>query len=201
VDPLAVRNAYSQLSSQYVDMFDQVAADDPDAALIRRHLTGLPGPVLDMGCGPGQWTAHLHSYGVDVTGIDMVPEFIAHAQLAHPGPAYQLRSMLEVDAAAHSVAGILAWYSLIHLPPAELGNALSEFRRLLVPAGMLVLGFFDSDDTVASFDHKVVQAYRWPADALGKELADAGFLEVHRLRQQVADRPDRKYAAIAARAR
>ena len=79
------------------------------------------------------------------------------------------------------------------------GNVLLEFRRLLAPAGMLVLGFFDSDDAVAAFDHKVVRAYRWPADALTEQLAEAGFTQVHRLRQQLADRPDRKYAAIAAR--
>lgn len=188
------------MSSQYIDLFDQVDADDPDAALIRRHLTGLTGPVLDVGCGPGQWTAHLHSYGVDVTGIDMVPEFIAHAQVAHPGPPFRLASMLDLGADEQSVAGILAWYSLIHLPPTELGKALQEFRRLLVPAGVLVVGFFDSDDAVAVFDHKVVQAYRWPVVALVERLAEAGFTEVHRLRQQVVDRPDRKYAAVAARA-
>lgn len=151
------------MSGQYIELFDEVDPNDPDAALIRKYLTRLPGPVLDLGCGPGQWTAHLHGLGVDVTGIDMVPEFVAHARVAHPGPEFRLGSLIDSKAAEASVAGILTWYSLIHLPPAELGSALSEFRRLLTPAGMLVLGFFDSEDGLAAFDHKVVQAYRWPA--------------------------------------
>lgn len=65
---------------------------------------------------------------------------------------------------------------------------------------MLVVGFFDSEDGVESFDHKVIRAYRWPADALVEQLARAGFTEVHRLQQQFADRPDRRYAVVAARA-
>lgn len=195
----AVRDAYSRMSGQYIELFDEVGPNDPDAALIRKYLTGLPGPVLDLGCGPGQWTAHLHGLGVDVIGIDLVPEFVTHARVAHPGPEFRLGSLIDGKAADTSVAGILAWYSLIHLPPAELVGALAEFRRLLNPAGMLVLGFFDSDDGLASFDHKVVQAYRWPTDALAAKLAEAGFTEVERVRRQVADRPDRRYAAAAAR--
>jgi SAM-dependent methyltransferase len=199
VDCRPVRDAYSSMSEQYIDLFDgdwQAHQDDTD--FIRRHLTGLPGPVLDLGCGPGHWSAYLHSLGVDVTGIDLVPEFIAYARATHPGPEFRLGSMTEVDAPEHSLAGILTWYSTIHLPPAELDRVLAEFRRLLAPSGMLIAGFFDSDDTVAGFDHKVITAYRWPVDVFAERLAKAGFTEVQRLRQQFAERPDRKYAAIAA---
>lgn len=108
--------------------------------------------------------------------------------------------MIELDAPEHSLAGILAWYSTIHLPPPELDRVLAVFRQLLDFSGMLVIGFFDSDDDVAEFDHKVITAYRWPVDAFSKHLAKAGFIEVQRLRQQFPERPDRKYAAIAARA-
>jgi len=196
-----VRDAYSSRSSQYIDLIeDDWSTDDDDAALVRRHLTGLPGPVLDLGCGPGHWTGHLHSLGADVTGVDMVPEFIAHARETHPGPQFRLGSMTEVDAPDHSVAGILSWYSTIHLPPAELGRVLAGFRRLLAPGGVLVIGFFDSDDDVARFDHKVIAAYRWPTDVFAERLAEAGFTEVQRLQHQVPERPDRRYAALAARA-
>jgi hypothetical protein len=50
----------------------------------------------------------------------------------------------------------------------------------MVPAGTLVLGLFDGDE-VASFDHKVVTAYRWPLDELSERLTRAGFTEVERL--------------------
>nr|WP_240188503.1 class I SAM-dependent methyltransferase [Nakamurella flavida] len=182
-------------------MFDggRPEAED-DTALILRHLTGLAGPVLDLGCGPGQWTARLHALGAEITGIDMVPEFIAHARGAHPGPEFRLGSMTDVDVADHAVAGILSWYSTIHLPPSELDPVLAGFRRLLRPSGVLVIGFFDSDDEIAAFDHQVVTAYRWPADTFAHHLRTAGFTEVQRVQYRLPARPDRRYAGIAARA-
>jgi SAM-dependent methyltransferase len=196
-----VRAAYSSMSKQYISLFDGPWQDRrDDTALVRRHLAGLPGPVLDLGCGPGHWTGYLHSLGADVTGVDMVPEFIAHARAAHPGPDFRLGSMTELDIDDHSIAGILAWYSTIHLPPAELDQVLAEFRRLLAPLGVLVAGFFDSDDEVAAFDHKVTTAYRWPVDVYAEHLSAAGLVELQRRRHHIPERPDRKYAAIAARA-
>jgi hypothetical protein len=108
--------------------------------------------------------------------------------------------MTELDFPDHCVAGVLSWYSTIHLTPSALDGVLTQFRRLLAPSGVLVVGFFDSDDTVAEFDHKVVEAYRWPADVLSARLTSAGFEEIERLRRQVPERPDRRYAALAARA-
>ena len=196
-----VRDAYSSKSEQYIALFGgDWQAEVDDTALVRGHLTGLDGPVLDLGCGPGYWTAYLHSLGVDVTGIDLVPEFIDHARTTFPGPEFRLGPMTETDVPDHSVAGILSWYSTIHLPPPELDRTLTEFRRMLAPSGRLVIGFFDSDDEVAEFDHKVLPAYRWPVDEFSARLAGAGFTELQRLRQRFPERPDRRYAAIAAQA-
>jgi hypothetical protein len=104
--------------------------------------------------------------------------------------------MERLDVADHSVAGILAWYSLIHLPPQDLDGVLAEFRRAMAPAGTLVVGVFDADE-VAAFDHKVVTAYRWPPDEFSRRLARAGFAEVERL-QRPSDGTHRPHAAIAA---
>jgi SAM-dependent methyltransferase len=194
-----IRQAYASVAELYIGLFgtsQQVHADD--LAFIGRHLAGHPGAVLDLGCGPGHITGYLRSLGVDATGIDMVPEFIAHAQAAHPSGRYQLGSMDNLDVAAHSIAGILAWYSLIHLPPQDLDRMLAELRRAMAPAGTLVLGFFDSDE-VAAFDHKVVTAYRWPVDELSARLTRAGFTEVERL-QRPGEGTHRPHAAIAATA-
>ena len=80
-----VRDAYASVADLYIELFgtsQQVHADD--LAFIGRHLAIRPGTVLDLGCGPGHITGYLRSLGVDAMGIDMVPEFIAHAKAAHP---------------------------------------------------------------------------------------------------------------------
>lgn len=202
-----MRAAYSSASGRYIALVedglragDGAHGGDWERAMFRRHLVGLPGPVLDLGCGPGHWTAYLHGLGADVTGLDLVPEFVDHARATHPGPEFRVGSMTAPGVADRCVAGILSWYSTIHLPPDDLDGVLAGFRRLLVTGGSLVIGFFDSEDVVAPFDHAVLTAYRWPVDAFSERLTAAGFTEVQRERRRFPERPDRRYAAIAARA-
>ncbi len=189
------------MAELYIELLgttQQVHADD--LAFIGRHLAGRPGTVLDLGCGPGHLTDHLRSLGTDATGIDLVPEFIAHAQRMHPKGRYQLGSIERLAVADHSVAGVLAWYSLIHLPPQELDEVLAEFRRAMAPAAPLVLGLFDAyfdGNELAAFDHKVITAYRWPVDEFSERLTRAGFTEIERMRRP-AEGNQRPLAAIAA---
>ncbi|MEV4118751.1 class I SAM-dependent methyltransferase [Micromonospora sp. NPDC049645] len=197
METATVRQAYTSVAQLYISLFgssEQVHPDD--LAFIERHLTGRPGPVLDLGCGPGHLTAHLRALGVDVAGIDLVPEFLAHARASHPNVEFQLGSFERLDVADGSIDGVLAWYSLIHLPPRELDGVLKEFRRVLAPAGRLVLGAFTADE-VGAFDHKVATAYRWPLDALSERLTHAGFREVERL-PRPDDEQHRPHAALAA---
>jgi SAM-dependent methyltransferase len=201
VDEEQVRRAYGEVADLYVELFgaaDAVHPDDLD--LIGRHLSGRPGPVLDVGCGPGHLTAWLCSQGAAATGIDIVPRFLAHARAAHPGVAFRRGSLADLGAdpgvADGSVAGILAWYSLIHLPPADVDGVLAGFRRVLAPGGRLVVGFVDGAE-VEPFDHKVVTAYRWPPDELAARLAGAGFTEIERHRRPADDAQPRPHAALA----
>ncbi len=118
-----VRQAYGAMADRYIELFDdraEVHADDLD--LIARHLSIRPGAVLDVGCGPGHLTAYLRSLDVDATGIDLVPEFIRHADAAHADCQFILGSMDRLPICDGSVAGILAWYSLIHLGLARIGD-------------------------------------------------------------------------------
>jgi SAM-dependent methyltransferase len=194
-----VRQAYASVAELYIDLFgtsQQVHPDD--LAFVGRHLAGQPGTVLDLGCGPGHITDYLRSLGANATGIDMVPEFIAHARAAHPSGSYQLGSFENLAVANHSVDGILAYGSLIHLPPDDLDGVLAEFRRAMAPAGTLVVAIFIGDE-VEAFDHKVVTAYRWPVDEFSNRLARAGFAETERL-QRPGDATRRPHATIAAEA-
>ena len=45
-------------------------------------LASAEGPVLDVGCGPGRLTAALHQRGVEVLGLELVPELPVLARLA-----------------------------------------------------------------------------------------------------------------------
>ena len=194
-----VAQAYADVSGLYIDLFaSESAVHADDVAFIARHLAEGPGPVLDVGCGPGHLTAHLRSLGVDASGVDVVPDFIAHARATHSTGAYEIGDIRALAVADASTAGLLAWYSLIDIPPQDLDPVLAVLRRAITPGGILVLGFFVGED-IAAFDHKVTTAYRWPIDALASRLRRAGFREIDRL-QRPAEGDARPHGALAATA-
>ncbi len=196
-----VRRAYGALAGRYVGLFGRTSAMHPDdLALIDRHLGGCSGSVLDAGCGPGHVTAHLRRRGVDATGVDLTPELLDHARAADPQGRYVRASIDRLPAADGSLDGAVAWYSLIHLPPNALAPALAELRRVLRLGGTLVVGFFDGP-VVGPFDHKVTEAWSWPADELADRLAAAGFAETERRqRAEEADPFVRAHGALVATA-
>lgn len=187
------------MAEQYIELINSTPVPADDLALIARHLSiPPPGIVLDVGCGPGHLTAHLRSLQVDATGLDLVPEFLDHARATHPDGRYELASMRRLPVRDGSVAGILSWYSLIHLPPDDLDGVLAELRRAMTPTGALVVGFFDGDEVVA-FDHRVTTAYYWPVDTFSQRLRHAGFTEIERQQRPGIDEPGhRPHAALAA---
>ena len=103
-------------------------------------------PVLDIGCGVGRVTSYLNERGFDVRGIDLSPEMIATARLAHPQLAFDVASMTELPVDDHSVAAVILWYSIIHTPSAALPDVWNELARVLAPNGRVLLGFQAGDD-------------------------------------------------------
>lgn len=49
--------------------------------------------------------------------------------------------MTNLDIADDSLAGVLAWWSLIHIPDEALHGVLGHFHRVLRPGGVLAVGF------------------------------------------------------------
>ncbi len=194
-----VRRAYRAAADTYIGLFDGVDNVHPeDVAFIEQHLGSEVGGVLDAGCGPGHLTAHLCDLGVRAMGVDFTPEFIDHARNAHPGAQFRLGSLSDLAEPDGAFAGVLAWYSLIHLPPDAIDPVLAELRRVTATGGILVVGFFTASEVV-EFDHKVTPAYYWPVDALSGRLAAVGFAELDRsTRQHDLATGTRAHAAIAA---
>lgn len=192
-----VRQAYSAMAGVYLERLATMDVVHPDdRRLIERFLTGLDGPVLDLGCGPGHLSAHLHAAGCDVTGLDLVPEFLAHARATYPDVPFLQGSLTALDRPDGSVAGVLSWYSLIHQEPEGLDGSLAEVRRVLAPGGALVIGFFEGP-VREPFAHRVTTAHRWPVEEMSARLAAHGLAEQERLfRGQDGER--RPHGAIAA---
>ena len=185
-----VPQAYDAIADLYADLFrDALDELHLDRAMISAFAAMVPaGPVADLGCGPGRGTALLHDLGVDAFGLDVSPGMIARARADHPHLRFDEGDMTALDLPDGGLAGVLSWYSTIHLAPEELPLAFAEFHRVLAPGGLVMLAFQSTDEGVAeAFDHKVALAYRRPVDDMAELAAQVGLVEVARLLRRPAE--------------
>lgn len=161
-------------------------------ALFAESVRGTGGgPVADVGCGTGYATGHLHDLGVDAFGIDLSPEMIALARRDHPGLRFEVGTMTDLDLADDSVAGLLAFWSVIHVPDHAVPGVFDEFRRVLRPGGPLLVGFHVGEGTQHTSEGYTgrpisVDSHRRRPSQVADWLRDAGFT----IEAELAIRPD-----------
>ena len=151
-----------------------VSPGDPDRQIIEPWAATVTGPILDVGSGTGRWTRHLADLGYEVTGLEPAQRLVQLARQTHPAAAFRHGSIAGLDKTEARWAGILAWYSIIHMGPTELPGALATLRSVLEPNGTLLISFFAGPKQEA-FAHPVATAYRWPLPDMVSILREIGF--------------------------
>jgi len=130
------------VADSYADFVSDALEKEPYLkAALTLFAAQVDGPVVDVGCGPGHFTAYLASLGVDASGIDLSPGMIDLARRSHPELRFEVGSMTDLPLPDASVAGVLASWSLIHVPSESVPVTLEHFRRVLRPGGLLMIGY------------------------------------------------------------
>ncbi|WP_431970032.1 class I SAM-dependent methyltransferase [Nocardia sp. bgisy134] len=185
------RTSYDTVAAIYADLTRHLLDETPDeravlALFADRVRAEGGGPVADVGCGAGRITAHLSRLGVDAFGIDLSPRMIEVARRDHPGLRFDLGSMTDLAFGDASMAGLVAWYSLIHVPDDEISSVFAHFQRVVRPGGPLLLGFHVGDEsqlkTQGYGGHQMnIYVHRRQHGQMIAWLNDAGFVvETHR---------------------
>ena len=207
-DVLATRAAYDPVAEDYAALLrDELAAKPYDRAMLGvfaelvRASGG--GEVADLGCGPGRVTAHLAALGLDTFGIDLSPAMVEVARSRHPGLPFEVGSMAELDLPDGSLAGAVAWYSIIHTPDERRPALFAEFARVVRPGGWVLMAFQVGDEVVPirrAYGHDVrLDAFRLPPARVAAELDSSGFTEHARLVRRPGDSEKTDQAFIVVR--
>ncbi|WP_414936657.1 class I SAM-dependent DNA methyltransferase [Amycolatopsis sp. cmx-11-51] len=190
----ATRESYDTVAEDYAVLVEPLFRQDPvGRAMLAAFAEQVRGPVADVGCGPGHVTAHLASLGVSVSGVDLSPKMIDVARRQFPDLRFSVGSMTALDFPDGELGGLVAWWSIFHLPPAELLALFTEFRRVLVPGGQLLVGFHVGDERLSperAYGHPVsYDAYFLRPGAVADLLGEAGFEVTARLAMEGRKRP------------
>ena len=106
---------------------------------LEAHNIGRTGmPILDVGCGRGEWLELLRDHGLDARGVDanrlMVAQCLEQKLPATEGDAVAFLRGLAPD----SLGGVSGFHIIEHLPFAYLIDLIDEAVRVLKPGGIVI---------------------------------------------------------------
>jgi SAM-dependent methyltransferase len=136
--------SYDRIADEYARrIYHELDGKPADRAILDRFADRLRGRgvVCDIGCGPGHVARYLADRGLEVVGVDLSPGMVSQAAALNAGISFRVGNMLALDEPDECWAGIVAFYSIIHVPREEVVPALTEMRRVLKPGGLLLLAF------------------------------------------------------------
>ncbi len=140
---------YDRVAESYAEhLFHELNYKSFDRHLLAMFAETLKGKglVCDIGCGPGQIAHYLREQGVEAMGLDLSPKMVEKARLLNPGQRFEQADMRALPFIDGELAGITAFYSVIHIPRPNVTLVLKEFRRVLKPDGLLLLAFHIGDE-------------------------------------------------------
>jgi SAM-dependent methyltransferase len=146
-----VRDSYDSAAEAYAQHLASELTRKPlDRHLLNRFAedTRGRGMVADIGCGPGHVARYLHDQGVTIVGIDLSPAMVRCAARLNPGLDFRVGDMRTLELPASSLAGIVAFYSIVHVQPGELGVIMREMRRVLAPGRVALVSFHVGSEVV-----------------------------------------------------
>jgi len=146
-----IENLYDTVAKKYAVAFSGEHEKKPkDQEVLRRFSReiGSRKPVWDFGCGPGQTTQYLKDLGLEISGLDLSEKMIEQARTIHPGIHFQKGNILSLEFNDDSIAGIVAFYAIVHFTKTQVQKAFDEVFRVLQPDGLFLFTFHIGEDAL-----------------------------------------------------
>jgi len=146
-----IERMYDNVAKEYSETFYGEHEKKPkDQEILRRFSRELGDkkPVWDFGCGPGHTAKYLKDLGIEISGLDLSEKILEQARTIYPEINFRKGNILELEFDDDSIAGVLAFYTIVHLAEGQVGVAFSEVFRVLKPGGIFLFTYHIGEETV-----------------------------------------------------
>ncbi len=111
------------------------------------------GKVIDIGCGTGRDAGLFKKDGYEYVGVDISTGMLSEARKLFSEADFRQMDLMKLDFPDGYFDGIWSFATYLHIPKAEINDALNEARRVIKIGGIgfIVIkkgskeGYFDSD--------------------------------------------------------
>jgi len=146
-----VENLYDNVVKEYAETFFGEHEKKPkDQEMLHRFLQeiGNRRPVWDFACGPGQTTKYLKNLGIEISGLDLSEKILEQARTIHPEIHFRKGNILELKFENDSIAGVVAFYAIVHFTEEQVGIAFREIFRVLQSGGIFLFTYHIGEETI-----------------------------------------------------
>ena len=146
-----IEKMYDTVAKEYTEAFSGEHEKKPkDQKIFHRFFQeiGDRSPVWDFGCGPGQTTGYLKNLGIEISGLDMSEKILEQARTINPEIHFRKGNILELEFENDSIAGIVAFYTIVHFTEEQVGVAFGEVFRVLKPGGIFLFTYHIGEETI-----------------------------------------------------
>jgi len=186
-----VENLYDTVAIEYAETFSGEHEKKPkDQEILHRFSQeiGDRQPVWDFGCGPGQTTKYLKSLGIEISGLDLSEKILEQARTIHPEIHFRKGNILDLEFDNDSIAGIVAFYAIVHFTEEQAGKAFREVFRVLQPGGIFLFTFHIGEETIhidEFLGKKVdIDLMFFTTDFIFSLLTDSGFEKIEMIERE-----------------
>jgi ubiquinone/menaquinone biosynthesis C-methylase UbiE len=142
---------YDTVAKEYAERFSGEHEKKPkDREILHRFSQeiGDRRPVWDFGCGPGQTANYLKNLGIEISGLDLSEKLLEQARTNHPEIPFRKGNILELEFENDSIAGVVAFYAIVHFKEEQVGAAFREIFRVLQPGGIFLFTYHIGEETI-----------------------------------------------------
>jgi ubiquinone/menaquinone biosynthesis C-methylase UbiE len=146
-----IEKLYDKIAVEYAGAFSGEHEKKPkDQEVLRRFIKEISDrrPVWDFGCGPGETTKYLSDLGIEISGLDLSEKLLEQARTANPELQFRKGNILELEFKSDSIAGIVAFYAIVHFTEEQVAVAFREVFRVLEPGGVFLFTYHIGEETI-----------------------------------------------------
>ena len=146
-----IERMYDTVAKEYAETFSGEHEKKPkDQEILHRFSQeiGDKRPIWDFGCGPGETTEYLKNLSIEISGLDLSEIILEQARTIHPGINFRKGNVLELEFDDDSIAGVVAFYAIVHFTEEQVEITFREAFRVLQPDGLFLFTYLIGEDTI-----------------------------------------------------
>lgn len=146
-----IEKVYDTLAKEYAKTFfgeHEYKQKDQDMLCKFSKEIGNRRPVWDFGCGPGNTTRYLKNLGVEISGLDLSEKILEEARIIHPEIRFRRGNILKLKFKNETIAGVVAFYAIVHFTEEQVCRAFREVFRVLQPGGIFLFTYHIGEKTI-----------------------------------------------------